>query len=574
MALIETLTGDFEMPIASQESINQTGIYTLNIPATLSFAQDGSLNEWCPVNLSVYDGGPQPIQIAGYVTKVNGDGVTVSLEIRDSSVYFSRIGKDTPWIGTHPILSLLATNADNSYERHIPSAALVTGSSEWVGDWGIITGATLDPPYMQGAISRISCCGFMISGVPFSGTTADKYITFSWNSFQAAGSGIYKVSVEVNCDFYFYEKAYTLPPIPPLWLLTMNVSNDGGVTWGPAHTITVDYTDFNWNVDITNDFAWTLSSFSTAGQVQVQLTCAAATSYNAGGGPVFRFITSVYLDVHYSYVYGQTLPVIPGSIDTTTVGYSLPVDHKYISEWLQQLVDISAYEWSVRPIGKLGWSKLNWQKSVGGVFSATVLLNGKWVPIAGLESEMLSQQPTTVIDGMQAVNRVYSYNFDTNGNLVSAVANDTISQEAIGIQELINKANSSDSSYDLQAQSNSILQMHLHSQIAFTVVVPKIPGLWSALVVGATMTFRADKMPYVPWEGTVRILSRSIDELKDNITLTLLPLASKLPAARGSGTAVPPNRTAQQSKLHADGELRLIPYLAQVIKSYWHPRRQ
>jgi len=569
MALIETLSGDFEAVVTTTEPLMQPATITFTVETDLPQALDGSLNEWMPLVVHIPDGGDATIDIPSWVTKPQGDGIQARLEARDASIWLWQIGRDNPWTGAPVVNELLASNTDN-VEARAPSGVLLTGSSLWQGDMGIITGATPNPPYRAGAVSRIPGPCYMQAIPGTSPTTADGLITFTWPAYHASGSSVYQVRVNLQCDLFRFTHL-SWPAAAPNWTLTLGVSWDGGVTWGPNHVYTVDYGDFAWGIDVTADHAWALTDLTKAGNVQVRLSVAASNS--PGGGALGqRFITGAQLVVVYGATYGHTMPLLPGAIDPNAPAGSLAVGHKMLNEWFTDLVEQTGYEWAIHPTTRLGWATLDWQKSVGGVFSTTVTIDGVDVPLAGIEQGQLAQQPKTLVDGMAAITRVYAYAINTTtGAQTSAVADDTAAQAKIGIHEKILKGNSSDTSAILQASANSTLLAYQQSQVSFTVLVPRIPGLWSALRVGATLFFRGLRMPYAAWEGTVRIVQRDIDEGAGMMTLTLLPLAQTSPAVPGSGFSVAPARTTQQAKFPPGKMARRN--LVQVLQSYWHPRR-
>lgn len=573
MALIETTSGDFDVPVRTTEKLMQPAEVTFTIPADLAQAQAGSLNEWQPVNVHIPDGGTLAINLPCWVTKLTANGSangnTVDVEARDASVWLWQIGRDTPWSGAAAVNELLASNTDN-YEIRQPNAVLKTDSSLWIGDWGIVTGTTANPGYTLGQTTSIPAPCYQQAIPGTTTTTADATIAFSWPAFRASGASVSRVRVTLSCDLYQALKL-SWPNAAPNWTLTVNASRDGGVTWGPDHTLTTSYGDFAWQPDLSADAAWVPADFTSAGNVQVRLT--ATPSGNTTDNTLARrYVTAVTLDVAYAPIFGYTMPVLPGAIDANGANVRLPTGHKMLNEWFQDLTEQTAYEWAIRPSARLGWGYLDWQQAVGGTFATTVTLQGRSVPIAGLEVGQFSSLPNVDVDGMAAVNRVYAYATNSSGVTVSAVADDVASQAVIGVHELIVQGNSTDSTATLQSVATKTLAARQQSQVAFSVTVPRVAGLWSACRLGATLIYRGSRMPFAAWEGTARIVERAIDEGSDTMLLTLLPIRSSAPQPVASGMAVWPNRTAQQVKYApSSNPLRL---LRQVLTSYWHPRKR
>jgi hypothetical protein len=263
-------------------------------------------------------------------------------------------------------------------------------------------------------------------------------------------------------------------------------------------------------------------------------------------------------------------PIVAGEIDTSGPTLTLPDERKTYREWLDWLVDQTAWEWSVdQDVAVLGTVGLNWQQQIGtDVVVDGVTIGGVVTQVAALEEgQLIAPSPQIESDGLELFSRVRV----TASGLSDVVQTNTALADIIGIHETVidlgRNATADDQVNTATQKIAEIANPHWSTQL----VIPRTARLWSALKCGNTIIVSLVAAPLKHWEGTGRIVGRTIDEAKGTMTLDILSVWDWGRSAQpvGSGLRVqgsPVMRKVTPKRRVALRSLRLYRVLQRLVR--------
>jgi hypothetical protein len=353
--------------------------------------------------------------------------------------------------------------------------------------------------------------------------------------------------------------AYASPGVR--WNNSVQLSLDNGDSWGPSHPIPAPSQLVQQFIDLTDDRAWTAEDLYS---IRIRLTEEADADYV---DEVRWNIFYVAIQVEFGEIY-DNWPIVQTEVDSGGPTLTLPEDRKSLLDWLLYLNEQTGYEFAgSSSLNHIGYSGLTWRPRIGADVLATVQIDGLEVPVVSLEENQNLNDPGSVgVDGALVFSQVRV----TAQGLPDVVRTNLELARDIGIHESVIDLGNNVTATEQSNRADLLLQQASSPSMNFSVKVPRIPGLWSALQLGNTVLTRIQQAPVQPWEGTTRILGWNLDETAGVLGLDLATMrdavGSEQPVGRGyrvyAGTAQRQSIPTQTKRRHVVWWYRLISKLA------------
>jgi hypothetical protein len=534
VALIRTLFGDTEADVKYQKTFMGVGQLDFQLPLDDPMVQAGGFNAWRPLGVRLYDG-LASLDVACWSVFPRRSGALLQVTAYDAARWLQRrtavrVTAVPQTAGQH-VADLFANAEVNREERRpavlFPRIATSTGEGQnaWVYE-------VPDPTDPTKTVLNHYDLNVPIGQVWASVKARSAAHDLAYR--QADLSGIRFTTTEDPTAVKLRIWAYAAPGVK--WNNRVQLSVDNGDTWGPSHPIPAPSQLVQQFIDLTEDRAWTADDLYN---VRIRLTEEADADY---ADEVRWNIFYVGIQVEFGEIY-DNWPLVQTEIETGGPTLTLPEDRKSLLDWLLYLNEQTGYEFAnSSSLNRLGYSGLTWRPRIGTDVLATVQVEGLEIPVASLEENQNLNDPGTVgVDGALVFSQVRV----TAQGLPDVVRTNLALAKDIGIHETVIDLGNNVTATEQSNRADLLLQQASSPSMSFSVKVPRIPGLWSALQLGNTVLTRIQQAPVLPWEGTTRILGWNLDETAGVLGLDLVTMqdavGSEQPVGQGyrvyAGTA-------------------------------------
>ena len=506
MALIRTASADTEAALAiSDNQLMQPLVGTFVLPVDDPLLTSGDLNAWRPVNVRVQDGAAA-IDIAGWVTALARQDQTVTVTLNDGAVWLRRRSSVRPSTNAKPagehVSDLIALAISGRETRSGTSVTPAATNTRWliIADAGSGIGTTgyigigVASTVLHGASSRSLDVGIQ----PFFAPSDPSAVRVVIDSYINGGNEV--------------------------WSNTVQVSADGGSTWGTAHSVqsgTIASFDGRiQTIDVTGDRSWVAADLAN-----VVVRCTVAANHDQPLDDQYYlspawWLVDVVIEADFA-ASADEFPLRMGATDMGGPAITLPdAELKTLEGWLNYLSDQTGYEWGITSdFNQLGRATLIWQPQIGDALDATVTIAGQTRQVAGLdEGGLIGRIGTTTTDATA----IYSQVRVTAQGLDDVIETNATLAADIGIHEYV-KDLGANATVDDQDNTAATLLAQLASPVMeFSLDVARTPGLWGALDLGTTCWLWLEHAPVDPWQGIIRIVGRTLDDANGTMTISAL----------------------------------------------------
>lgn len=522
MALIRTTLGDLEASVSTTGPFMASEQIAFDVPVDDPLVVLGAFNAWQPLAVRLYDGnardGSSAVDIACWVVTAERTNDTLHVTANDAAKWFERrsavrITSGAQPVGQH-VLDLFANVVSNREERPIvaivpsPTDTVDNDDSSWFY-WVPFTkpdGTVIQVVYSYQTMAPMGTPWGSVHDHDGTHTAANRRAMLYTAPFTTASA-----PTRVRVRLW----SYMSPNV--IWTNTLEVSTDQGQTWGTSYPLAqTSHLAEQW-IDITGDHTWTAADLAKG----IYLRFTEQTNVDDPNPETVWNLFYVGVQCDFATNITDSWPVRMAQIDGGGPVVTLPAnERKSFLDWLKYLADQTGYEWAVQSdFNQLGTAGLAWQQRIGTDINAAVVLDGVATQVAALEEgQVVRQVAHTAVDGMV----IYSQVRVTAQGLTDVVVTDALLAADIGVHETIIDLGANATATDQAKFAAQQLTEVANPVMALSLVLGRVPGLWSSLVSGNSALAVVSHAPVNAWQGQVRIVGRAFDEGAGTATLDVL----------------------------------------------------